>query len=65
MASVILQLPFNSSLHIVSSQYTVSFLDMRMVQDMDFQSFFFLVCQACPVADNDHCLSSVICDFVC
>ena len=65
MASVMLQLPCNSCFHIVSSHCSVSFLDMWMVQDMDFQGFFFLVCQAWPVADNGHCLSSVTCDFVC
>jgi hypothetical protein len=36
----------NSNFHIVSNHYTVSFVDVWMVQDMDFQGFFFLVCQA-------------------
>lgn len=30
-----------------------------------FKVFFFLVCQAWPIADNGHCLSSLTCDFVC
>jgi len=65
MASVKLQLLCNSNFHIVSNLYTVSFVDMWMVQDMDFQGLFFLVCQARPLADNGHCLSSVTCDSVC